>query len=220
VLPTFPYFTAFSCVPLVWAVLTEGALRKTGQLQQIYKAVGVVNVILYIVFIIIVVVFNETKEITSVKCFSQEETTQLTNGQIAISIAYSVIISAISLIIAGAFIIFGRRVAVIAQSSNIASKTYRIAVVCALGFMLNCLFILIITGARLNNIGFSFAGLIVSEIIPSISMLFSFGAINTLKQIILGKSSHTTSGTASTTQSGTSSNSNTLSVGSHTDSSS
>jgi len=47
------------------------------------------------------------------------------------------------LIIAVAFIFFGRRIAVLSQSDVVAKKTYRIVVICTFGFMLNCLFICI-----------------------------------------------------------------------------
>jgi len=104
-----PHFTAFSCIPLVWALLSDGPVRKTGNLQRIFFTIGVVNVILYVFFAVIVIVFNQTKSIVITKCGGISETTKLTNAQIAISIVYSVIISAISLTIAFGFIIYGRK---------------------------------------------------------------------------------------------------------------
>jgi len=184
VFPTFPYFTAFSCVPLVWAVLTLTAVKKSGNIQRIFKAVSAVNIVLYIVFIIIVVVFNQTKKILTNQCVGEWESTQLTGGQKAISIVYSVIISFISLVIAISFIVFGRRFTAKSQMQVVIIKTYRTAAICALGFMLNCLFILIVTGARLNNIAFSFAGLLISEIIPSVFILANFGVFSILRRII------------------------------------
>jgi len=207
VFPTFPYFTAFSCIPLVWAVLT-GSVRKTGAMSKVYKTVAAVNIILYIVFIIIVVVFNETKTISHNQCIGEWESTQLTQGQKAISIVYSVIISAISLAIALSFIIFGRKIMIVSGSqSDVVNKTFRTAAICSFGFMLNCLFILIITGARLNSVGFSFAGLIISELIPSMFMLSTFGVFNTIKSAITGQT--TKSGISGSTSSTVSVNSTT-----------
>jgi len=194
IFPTFPYFTAFSCVPLVWAIVSTGPAKTGGANDRIFKAVGVLNAILYILFIVIVVVFSETKQIDSNVCLgATTQATSLSTPQVAISLVYSIVISTISLLIAIAFIAFGRRVAVISQSDAITVKTYRMVIVCAIGFILNCIFILIITGARLNNIGFSFAGLIISEIIPSVFMLFNFGSFQLVRDLIFGKSSASTS---------------------------
>jgi len=179
-------------------VLTLTAVKKSGNIQRIFKAVSAVNIVLYIVFIIIVVVFNQTKKILTNQCVGEWESTQLTGGQKAISIVYSVIISFISLVIAISFIVFGRRFTAKSQMQAVIIKTYRTAAVCALGFMLNCLFILIVTGARLNNIAFSFAGLLISEIIPSMFILTYFGVFSMLKRIIFFHSTETNTASKST----------------------
>lgn len=71
----------------------------------------------------IVVVFTETKEILSSDCLgTHTETATISGPQVAISIVYSVVISVVSLSIAVAFLFFGRRVAVIAQTDEIVKK--------------------------------------------------------------------------------------------------
>jgi len=87
--------------------------------------------------------------------------------------------------------------------------------VCSFAFMINCLFILIITGAKLYNVHFSFAGLLVSEIVPSVFMLTSFGSFDSLKNIIFGdkksikSTSSVSAGTSSTSSVGSSNTSST-----------
>jgi len=201
VLPTFPYFTAFSCIPLAWALLTDGSLRKTGNNRRMLSLVSVVNAVLYILFIIIVVIFNSTKKIVSIQCLgNNDESTKLTNGQNGVSIAYSVIVSALSLTIAIAFVFFGQKIVQLAKHDQIIVRTYRMVLVCSIAFMINCLFILIITGAKLYNVHFSFAGLLVSEIVPSVFMLTSFGSLDILRKIIFRdkNSIKSSSGTSST----------------------
>jgi len=68
--------------------------------------------------------------------------------------------------------------------TNIVNKTYIMATVSAVGFILNCIFILVITGGRLNSIVFSFVGLIISEIIPTLFMLTTFGLFGEVRKLL------------------------------------
>ena len=66
------------------------------------------------------------------------------------------------------------------------TQTYQMACVCSVGFGLNCIFIIIVVGVKINSVAFSFCGLVLTEIVPTVFMLMTFGSMSTLKSLFLG----------------------------------
>jgi hypothetical protein len=190
VLPTFLYFTAFSTVVIIWALasLTTGS----GGLKKMFNLVIILmNVGLYIVLIVICVVFQYIADTESAVCAGREELHSNTSTQLRISIAYAVIIAALSLGLSIAFVAFGSRITrtlsttTAKATANSASRIFRAMLFYAFGFLIHCVFILVLVGAELSNVAFSFVLLVISELIPSIAMLF-FNP-NSILFVIFGK---------------------------------
>jgi hypothetical protein len=73
-------------------------------------AIGVMNVLLYILFIVICIVFQYTEDNSESVCPGRETLKSNDSVQKAISVVYAAFISALSLGIAVAFVIFGSRI--------------------------------------------------------------------------------------------------------------
>ncbi|KAM9986263.1 hypothetical protein ACTFIY_010701 [Dictyostelium cf. discoideum] len=192
VLPTFLYFTSFTIVIVIWYMLSNASSFSNDIYGRINMMVFLINVVLYIVFIIIVIVYNFTKQSTPKSCggrllINLEQTTP----QNAVSIFYAVLQACLSLAIGIAFIYYGRQIynklsALSSKTSQTSAnkqrnRTFVITVLCGTGFVLHCIFIVILVSVNPSNIIFSFVGLIVTEMIPVIVLLV------TNNQIPLGK---------------------------------
>jgi len=185
VLPTFMYFTAFTIIISLWYMIVKTKTTGRNLVKRLQMVIFTINVILYLLFIIIVLVFHfSEKETKSNSCGSRIviEATN-TTPQFVVSIVYAVIQALISLVIGSAFIYLGgtlylsMRTSKVVETSVTASqqkKIFTVTFACSIGFILHCVFVLILVGAEPSNMVFSFLGLIITEIIPCISIFYCY----------------------------------------------
>ncbi|GAM29086.1 hypothetical protein SAMD00019534_122620 [Acytostelium subglobosum LB1] len=231
VLPTFIYFTSFSIIVVLWYVIVSSKLH-VKFFERFRQMIIVINVIIYIIFIIIVLVFNFSKKQPASECGARMTVIpSSTTPQRAVSIFYAVVQAVISLIIGSAFVYFGWSIYNLVGSKNqqterqvkrtkYQKKIFLVASTCSVGFILHCIFVLILVGTEPSNIVFSFVGLIITEIIPVISILISYnqghlggmrrstGSTNTSMQNMSGNNS--TRGGSTTTNNNRSEDSSTF----------
>ncbi|EGC30029.1 hypothetical protein DICPUDRAFT_158300 [Dictyostelium purpureum] len=217
VLPTFLYFTAFTVVIVIWYMLSSAQSFNTNIYKRIYSMIFVINVILYIFFIIIVVVFNFTQEDDPPTCGGRLSITlDQTRPQNIVSILYAVLQAVLSLIIGFAFIYYGHAVykKLRGLTSNVSpaaekqkKRTIQMAIICSAGFVLHCIFIIILVSVNPSNIVFSFICLIITEIIPVITLFVTNNQVpiyryskkgikGVVKLTSSGKASHLSESTA------------------------
>ncbi|KYR01438.1 hypothetical protein DLAC_01419 [Tieghemostelium lacteum] len=180
VLPTFLYFTSFTIVVVIWYTLTTNSFS-SNLFKRMYRLIFLINLVLYILFIVIVLVFNFTKEKTPPTCGGRilAEYTN-TSPQKVVSILYAVLQSVLSLAIGLAFMYYGKKIynrlseiKTRSDASDIQKKkVLYIGVICSSGFILHCVFIIILVSANPSNVIFSFIGLVVTEIIPVVTLFF------------------------------------------------
>eukprot|EP01132_Coremiostelium_polycephalum_P003595 gene3595-4477_t len=193
VLPTFLYFTSFTVVVVIWYVLSNA---ETTFGQNLFKRINMtilgINLVLYILFIVIVLVFNFTTEKPPPTCGGRiVGKYSNTSPQKVVSILYAVLQAVLSLLIGLAFIYYGRKVylklaSLKGQSSENSrrqkKKTLAMAIICSSGFVLHCIFIIILASAAPSNIIFSFIGLLVTEIIPVLTLFITYNQIPIMKR--------------------------------------
>ncbi|EFA77408.1 hypothetical protein PPL_12624 [Heterostelium album PN500] len=184
VLPTFIYFTSFSIIVVLWYVIVRSKLSNN-ILSKFSTMIGVINIILYVLFIIIILVFNFSERKYSNDCGARLVVEQTnTTPQRIVSIFYAVVQAVISLIIGAAFVYLGgsiylmmkfrKSVTTSESGSEQQQRIFLVTHTCSIGFILHCVFVLILVAANPSNIVFSFVGLIVTEIIPVMSILYSY----------------------------------------------
>jgi len=223
VLPTFLYFTGFSTIVISWAVALSGTSSSKKSSVANHAVIAVMNILLYILFIIICVVFQYSEPSSPSICPGRQALKDNNHTQQVISVVYAAFISALSLGIAIAFVIFGNRIVrsfSTSQSSDVLKRTtkkiFNLSLLGSFAFILHCVFILVLTGGNLSIPAFSFVFLLVSEIIPAFLMVTIFttqsGFVHiweklTGTQSALNTLSSTTSSATSTTSYGSSSSS-------------
>ncbi|EGG21688.1 hypothetical protein DFA_01574 [Cavenderia fasciculata] len=194
VLPTFIYFTAFTIIIVLWYIIVKSRTQRN-ILRRIGLMIGTINAILYILFIIIILVFHLTESNPTNDCIGRMVVeANTTTPQRIVSIVYAVVQAVISLVIGAAFVYLGgtlyfmmRFKKVDVDNDHRDQQQKRISVVtlaCSVGFILHCVFVLILVGAEPSNIIFSFIGLLITEVIPVISILYSYnqGSLSGVKQ--------------------------------------
>ncbi|KAK5582521.1 hypothetical protein RB653_004106 [Dictyostelium firmibasis] len=187
VLPTFIYFTAFNILLVLWYVIVFLVLKKNKSAEnlskRLFKMVITINSFLYLLFIAIVLVFQYTKSEPSNDCGSRIVIPiESSTPQRVVSIVYAVIQALISLVMGAAFIYLGGRLFIVMRSTNIKvgsksnhqRKIFTLTVACSIGFLLHCVFVLILVAGNVNSMIFSFIGLIITEIVPGFSILYCF----------------------------------------------
>ncbi|EGC38771.1 hypothetical protein DICPUDRAFT_148469 [Dictyostelium purpureum] len=185
ILPTFLYFTTFTIVVVLFYVLVYLSYRTTDQSKRIFKMVFLINFVIYLLFIACALVFKKTQNIPTNDCGSRIIIPMSSSiPQKAISITYAVVQCVISVILGIAFIYLGVSLYLIVRKTKKSlnqtanSSTYnRIFLqtsICSVGFILHCIFILILVTGNLNNMTFSFICLIITEIIPTITLLYCY----------------------------------------------
>ncbi|GAM18860.1 hypothetical protein SAMD00019534_020350 [Acytostelium subglobosum LB1] len=185
VLPTFIYFTAFTVIIVIWYIIVSSKIH-INFFSRFNQLVGIINVVLYVLFIIIVLVFNYTKLILENDCGARRVIeVSSTTPQRIVSIFYATVQAVISLLIGAAFVYLGvsihmlmkvRRNMTDRAESKFAQqqKIFLVTATCSVGFVLHCAFVLVLVGAEPSNVIFSFIGLIVTEIIPTMSILYAY----------------------------------------------
>ncbi|EGG24021.1 putative transmembrane protein [Cavenderia fasciculata] len=208
VLPTFIYFTCFTIIIVIWYMLVKAY---TGSFfKRIRLMITTINGVLYVLFIIIVLVFHFTqKEDNNGDCGGRiplEPST--TTPQRVVSIVYAVVQAVISLIIGSAFAYLGLTLFFMVRNRKVAlseekrgeqqKKVSMVTLVCSIGFMLHCVFVLVLVAAEPSNIVFTFVGLLITEIAPIFALLYAYkqGTLSSIKQVIgmkkLGSASSST----------------------------
>ncbi|KYQ90980.1 hypothetical protein DLAC_07869 [Tieghemostelium lacteum] len=194
VLPTFIYFTSFTIIVVLWYIIIKAKAKTRDLLKQVTYVVLIINIILYLLFMIIVLVFHFTEQDPQDDCGGRIIiSVSSTTPQRVVSIVYAVIQAVISLVIGAAFIYLGgslylamrvKRVSESSSTSDHHQKIFIITFACSVGFILHCVFVLILVGAEPSNVVFSFLGLILTEIIPSLSIFYSYnqGNLSGIKQ--------------------------------------
>ncbi|EGG20802.1 hypothetical protein DFA_00667 [Cavenderia fasciculata] len=187
VLPTFLYFTSFTIVITIWYILSNTNIT---MYQNVFKVINklilVSNSVLYLFFVIIVLVFNFTNENDPPTCGGRKVTSfSNTTPQNVVSILYAVIQALLSLVIGIAFIYFGLKIyrqfsaihAKDSQQSTQKAKTFTMAAICSIGFVLHCIFIIVLVSVSPSNINFSFAGLLITELVPVATLFITYNQI-------------------------------------------
>jgi len=190
VLPTFFYFTAFTLVILVWEAVARSVRAGLENIQSyLRKLFFIVNTILYLLFLGLVLGFQfaNSDSTTTSLCGgradngSSDENTSSSSKR-AVSIVYAVVISAISFVIASAFLFYAGHMftmtramsslKVASQKNEKTERTYFMtAAVCSVAFILNCVMNLVIAVGEYNNTAFSFVMLLVTEVLPAVSIM-------------------------------------------------
>ncbi|KAN0003481.1 hypothetical protein ACTFIZ_009626 [Dictyostelium cf. discoideum] len=191
VLPTFIYLSSFSIIIALWYVIVFIVLKfnpSAGNMKKrLYTIVASVNSIIYLFFIAIVLVFQYTPYQPNTDCVGLifEEMKNSTPQQV-VSIVYSVVQALLSLLIGIAFIYLGGSIVklmkTLISNSKGAAATYSsnqskikiLTIILSVAFILHSIFIILISVKAVTSIIFTFIGLIITEIIPAISILYAF----------------------------------------------
>ncbi|GAM18817.1 hypothetical protein SAMD00019534_019920 [Acytostelium subglobosum LB1] len=186
VLPTFIYFTAFTVIIVIWYIIASSQFH-ISFISRFKLLIGIINLVLYMIFVIIVLIFNFSQRVLDNDCGARRVVEMSrTTPQRIVSIFYAAAQAAISLVIGAAFIYLGvsihmlmrfRMKSDLAGEAKYAQHSIKITVVtlcCSIGFILHCAFVLVLVAAEPSNVIFSFIGLIITEIIPTISILYAY----------------------------------------------
>ncbi|KAK5575455.1 hypothetical protein RB653_006588 [Dictyostelium firmibasis] len=197
VLPTFIYFTAFTIIISLWYMIVSA--KDSG--RTLFKRLKIIilstNFVLYLLFVVIVLVFNYTENHPSNDCGTRIVLeVSSTTSQYVVSIVYAIIQAIISFVIGAAFIYLGGSLYLSMRSikknrdtgdstnggssggknpsNHHQKKIFIVTFACSVGFIIHCVFVLILVAANPSNITFSFLGLIITEIIPSLSIFYCY----------------------------------------------
>ncbi|KAM9940645.1 hypothetical protein ACTFIT_007155 [Dictyostelium discoideum] len=213
VLPTFIYFTAFTIIVSLWYMIVNSKDSGRTLFKRLKIIILATNLILYLLFIVIVLVFNYTEDHPSNDCGTRIVLeVSSTTSQYVVSIVYAIIQAIISFVIGSAFLYLGGSLYLSmrsikknrnggstnggsssgggsgssgnSSSSQHQKKIFIVTFACSIGFIIHCVFVLILVAANPSNITFSFLGLIITEIIPSLSIFYCYnqGHFTGLKQ--------------------------------------
>jgi len=209
VLPMFLYFTAFSTIVVSWALSINSGRTSP---KKAMRVIAIINVILYLFFIAICLIFQYTVDRSESVCPGRQDLVSNTRTQTAISVAYAVIISVLSLVLAVAFIVYGYRIVStfnVAQlttnsTAKLQKKIFNMTVLASAVFLVHCIYILILTGGQISNAAFSFVLLVLTEVLPVIILAFTYFSTATLvskgsiASLAASSSAQSASGTSST----------------------
>ncbi|KAN0050521.1 hypothetical protein ACTA71_003650 [Dictyostelium dimigraforme] len=230
VLPTFFYFSCFTVIIVLWYVVVVLVLKNNSASNfsnRLFSIVGLVNLIIYLLLVAIILVFQYTKDLQDEFCGSRIIFHVSTSkSQKTVSVLYAVIQAFISLILGIAFIYLGgslfkaMRTATkgakkgglnVKKAHSRELKIFLLTTICSTGFLLHCLFIIILVALKEPSIVFSFIGLIITEIIPSITILYCYDQRTSLSLDITLSTKSSKSSTSNDTKLQTVSESITLS---------
>ncbi|EGG23353.1 hypothetical protein DFA_05485 [Cavenderia fasciculata] len=184
VLPTFLYFTAFTIVIIIWYILSRDSMQRVDNIyKRINRLIIGVNILLYLLFIGIVLVFNFYIGDPPPTCNGRVSAGyENSTPQRVVSILYASIQAILSGALGLSFIYYGRKVIQklshfkqnLVNANNQMKKTVSMAIICSVGFLLHCIFIIILVTVKPKNVVFSFIGLVVTEIVPVMTLLFNY----------------------------------------------
>jgi len=173
-LPTFFYFTAFSIIVVLWAVVASKRFTNdvTAFKKVINRSLIIVNGLLYLFFVGLVLAFQFAKTTSDSPCSSRQEADNNSDElRRAISIAYGMIIAGISLIIGVLFVVFGFRIRTFVSVSQSHKKIFIVTGICSVCFILHSIFIVVVSFLSQPNLYFSFVGLIITEWFPALFIM-------------------------------------------------
>ncbi|KAK5582123.1 hypothetical protein RB653_003706 [Dictyostelium firmibasis] len=189
ILPTFIYFTAFTVIIVLWYVIVFLVLKKNRSAESLSKTVCklilYINIIIYLLFIACCLVFTNTQSNPTNDCGSRIIIPAKSSiPQKAISITYAVIQALISIILGAAFVYLGRSLFFVMRNTRKAlgessinsshhNRIFLLTLICSIGFILHCVFILVLVSGH-SSIAFSFIGLIITEIVPALTILYCY----------------------------------------------
>ncbi|GAM17765.1 hypothetical protein SAMD00019534_009400 [Acytostelium subglobosum LB1] len=228
VLPTFIYFTSFSIIMALWYVVIGINMQEGNYMQRLRRLIIIVNSVLYLLFVFIILVFNYTKNGSLVNnCKGRFiDTISNTRAQRIISIFYGVLQATISLLFGITFIYLGQRILKIIKgrttrakaqpdanattttggnnfltrwfTSTIQTKIFFVTVTCSIGLILHSVFVLALVSSQWSNVTFSFVGLIITEIIPVMTIFFAYNQGQVFSYIIQKRSGTSVAGSNKT----------------------
>eukprot|EP00027_Filamoeba_sp_ATCC50430_P016478 CAMPEP_0168576930 /NCGR_PEP_ID=MMETSP0413-20121227/20514_1 /TAXON_ID=136452 /ORGANISM="Filamoeba nolandi, Strain NC-AS-23-1" /LENGTH=977 /DNA_ID=CAMNT_0008610647 /DNA_START=213 /DNA_END=3146 /DNA_ORIENTATION=- len=193
ILPTFFYFTAFTLIIVVWAVMCLSSISANTKkyLKMSYYGAALINGILYLFFVLIVLIFQYGSTDSPTECGGRvEEDNAREKFQQIISIIYSTVIAVVSLAIGVSYMYFGGKLFYQLHRSGRKQgqrKIFLLTLVSSVGFILHCIFLVILTALSKPSVIFSFVGLVITEIIPSCYLLIAF---NKFKKNAVSKSTN------------------------------
>ncbi|EGC37857.1 hypothetical protein DICPUDRAFT_29604, partial [Dictyostelium purpureum] len=188
VLPTFFYFSCFTIILVLWFTIVFLVLKNNASVdlsKRVSSILVIVNVLIYLLLIAIIVAFQYTKNDYTNNC-GNRIIVEIKNSssQKAVSIVYATVQAVISITIASLFIYLGgslymaMRKSLNSNSNSRAlkktKKIFLLTAVCSVGFILHCVFILVLVGIENPSVTFSFIGLVITEIIPSLTILYCY----------------------------------------------
>jgi len=182
VLPTFFYFTAFTIIVSLWAVVCLQPMMKSNTSFDtlVRRLTLIINIILYLFFILICLLFQYLSTNSVADCAGVLVKTTNLYTQQSLALAYAIVIAFLSFVVGIGFIIFGTKLFIelnvttskrLSKKTRLQKQTFVITLVCSIAFILHCIFIIIIAGLQQANLIFSFIGLVITEIAPSFILL-------------------------------------------------
>jgi hypothetical protein len=183
VLPTFFYFTGFTIIVSLWAVVClQPVLKSDLSFDKIVNNLNLgINVVLYLFFIVIVLLFQYLTPEAPDNCQGRVPVSPDTYIPRTLALVYAIVIASISFIVGLLFIIFGTKLFLelntnsskkLSKKTKLQKQTFTITLACSIAFILHCVFIIILSALSEPNLIYSFIGLIVTEIAPSVVLLF------------------------------------------------
>ncbi|KAN0050486.1 hypothetical protein ACTA71_003610 [Dictyostelium dimigraforme] len=198
ILPTFIYFTAFTVIIVLWYVIVFLVLKKNRSAEslsrRVSKLVLYVNIVIYLLFIACCLVFTKTQSNPTNDCGSRIIIPAKGSiPQKAISITYAVIQAIISVLLGAAFVYLGSSLFFVMHKTRKAlggssinsshhNRIFLLTLICSIGFILHCVFILVLVSGH-SSIAFSFVGLIITEIIPTLTILYCYDPFKKIEKL-------------------------------------
>jgi len=182
VLPTFFYFTAFTIIVSLWAVVCLQPMVKSNlSFDKLVNRLNlIINTLLYLFFILICLLFQYLQITPPSDCGARVLVVAAVAVQANLALVYAVVIAFISFVVGIGFIAFGSKLFAelntntskrLSKKTRLQKQTFIITLVCSISFILHCIFILILATLKQANIIFSFVGLLVTEVAPSFILL-------------------------------------------------
>jgi len=183
VLPTFFYFTGFTIIVSLWAVVCLQPMIKSNlSFEKIVNRLTLgINIVLYVFFILIVLLFQFLTPGPPDNCQGRLSVTIDISIPRALALVYAIVIAIISFMVGLLFIIFGSKLFFelntnssksLSRKTRLQQQTFIITLACSIAFILHCVFIVVLSALTKPNLIYSFIGLIVTEIAPSLILLF------------------------------------------------
>eukprot|EP01102_Stenamoeba_stenopodia_P007470 TRINITY_DN2092_c0_g2_i1.p1 TRINITY_DN2092_c0_g2~~TRINITY_DN2092_c0_g2_i1.p1 ORF type:complete len:1763 (-),score=374.29 TRINITY_DN2092_c0_g2_i1:1009-6297(-) len=171
--PTVMYVTAFSCICGFWLYLLHSHHKRT-----VLAAIGLFNVIVYGIFIVLAILFealpNSEEES---QCAGREPAVLDNTNTKIVSIVYQSTMAGISVFLALFISISGSKLFLGLQQKLFERKVALVTLICTLGLLLHCSFILYLSATFTDNFTIIVLMIVLSELVPISLIMFQFSIL-------------------------------------------